>query len=36
MIELSFGALLLIIVLSMLVGMMGLSLLAAQIVNNRF
>lgn len=36
MIEISFGALLLIIVLSILVGMLGLSLLAARVVNNRF
>jgi hypothetical protein len=35
MIEISFGALLLIIVLSILLGMFGLSLLAARIVKNR-
>jgi hypothetical protein len=35
MIELSFGAFLLIIVLSLLIGMLVLSWLAARIVNNR-
>lgn len=36
MIELSFGALLLIILLSILVGMLALSCLAFRIVNNRW
>lgn|GEM_PF-4547004 len=36
MIELSSGALLLIVLLSMLVGILALSLLAARITNNRF
>ena len=35
MIEISFGALLLIIVLSILLGMLGLSLLATQIIKTR-